>query len=215
MSGKARGKQPRDKQPRDTAAKDALLQLQALHHSHREATRLFLMAVREGSTDAQIAHALRQGLPHLTAPASLRDRHAGKESEGAGTSEESEQPAAQTKRTRTTSPAPTTQPALLAADYFAAALGALPPDDWRTSKRVKEVVDKMRLPAVVRLSRSFWDAARNGTGKDKRQFVLRQLTFMTARPHHHTRTAQMCNDRTTCRVACRRSAGAVPSAGAP
>ncbi len=57
-SGKARGKQPRD------AAKDALLQLQALHHSHREATRLFLMAVREGATDAQIADALRQGLPH-------------------------------------------------------------------------------------------------------------------------------------------------------
>ena len=51
-----RGKQPRD------AAEDALL-LQALHHSHREATRLLLMAVREGATDAQIAHALRQGLP--------------------------------------------------------------------------------------------------------------------------------------------------------
>ena len=48
--GKAKGKQPRD-----TAAKDALLQLQALHHSHREATLLFLMAVREGATDAQIA----------------------------------------------------------------------------------------------------------------------------------------------------------------
>jgi hypothetical protein len=118
---------------------------------------------------------------------------------------------------------------LLAADGFAAALEALPPDDWsrtwaagrtimlrRTSKRVKEVVDKMRLPAVVRLSRSFWDDARNGTEKEKRQFVLRQLTFMTARlPHHHTRTAQMCNYRTTCRVASRRSAGAVPSAGAP
>ena len=52
--GKARGKQHRD-----TAAKDALLQLQALHHSHREATRLFLMAVREGATDAQTADALR------------------------------------------------------------------------------------------------------------------------------------------------------------
>ena len=56
--GKTRGKQPRD------AAEDALL-LQALHHSHREATRLLLMAVREGATDAQIADALRQGLPHL------------------------------------------------------------------------------------------------------------------------------------------------------
>jgi hypothetical protein len=151
------------------------------------------MAVREGGTDAQIAHALRQGLPHLTDPASLHDRHAGKESEGAGTSEKGEQPAAQMKRTRTTSPAPTTQPALLATDYFAAALGALPPDDWsrtwaadrtimlrRTSKRVKEVVDKMRLPAVVRLSRSFWDDARNGTENEKIQFVLRQLTGMSA-----------------------------------
>ncbi len=33
----------------------------------------FLMAVREGATDAQIAHALRQGLPHLTDPVSLQD----------------------------------------------------------------------------------------------------------------------------------------------
>jgi hypothetical protein len=152
------------------------------------------MAVREGATDAQIADALRQGLPHLADPASLQDRRAGKEPEGTGTSEKGKQPAAQTKRTRTTSQAPTTQPALLAADYFAAALGALPPDDWsrtwaagrtimlrRTSKRVKEVVDKMRLPAVVRLSTSFWDDARNGTEKEKRQFVLRHLTFMTAR----------------------------------
>ncbi len=50
----------------------------------------------------------------------------------------------------------------------------------RTSKRVKEVVDKMRLPAVVRLSRSFWGDARNGTEKAKRQYVLRQLVAMTA-----------------------------------
>jgi hypothetical protein len=45
--GKARGKQPRD-----TTAEDALQQLQTLHHTHREATRLFLIAVREGATDA-------------------------------------------------------------------------------------------------------------------------------------------------------------------
>jgi hypothetical protein len=57
---------------------------------------------------------------------------------------------------------------LLAADAFAATLGAVPAEDWcrtwsagwtimlrRTSKRVKEVVDKMRLPAVFRLSRRF------------------------------------------------------------
>ncbi len=50
----------------------------------------------------------------------------------------------------------------------------------RTSKRVKEVVDKMRLPAVVRLSRSFWDDARNGTAAEKLLFVIRQLPLMTA-----------------------------------
>jgi hypothetical protein len=152
------------------------------------------MSVREGATDAQIADALRQGLPHLTDPASLQDRHAGKQPEGTGTTEKGKQSAAaQQKRTRTTSQAPTTQTALLAADGFAAALGALPPDDWsrtwaasrtimlrQTSKRVKEVVDKMRLPAVVRMSRSFWVDARNGTEKEKRQFVLRQLTGMSA-----------------------------------
>jgi Ran GTPase-activating protein (RanGAP) involved in mRNA processing and transport len=84
---------------------------------------------------------------------------------------------------------------LLAADApFAAALEAIPAEDWcrtwaagrtimlrRTSKRVKEVVDKMRLPAVVRLSRSFWDDARNGTGEAKLEFVLRQLAAMIAR----------------------------------
>jgi hypothetical protein len=184
--GKASGTQPRD-----TAAEDALLQ--ALHHTHREATRLFLMAVGEGATDAQIVHALRQGLPHLTDPASLQDRRAGKQPMGTGTTEKGKQPAVQKKRTRTTRQAPTTRPALLAADLFVAVLGAIPDDDWsrtwaagrtimlrRTSKRVKEVVDKMRLPAVVRLSRSFWDDARNGTEKEKRQFVLRQVSAMSA-----------------------------------
>ena len=189
------------------------------------------MAVREGATDAQIAHALRQGLPHLTDPASLQDRRACKEPEGTGTSEKGKQSAAQTKKTCTTSQDRTTQPALLAADGFAAALGALPPDDWsrtwaagrtimlrRTSKKVKEVVDKMRLPAVVRFSRSFWDDARNGTEMERRQFVLRQLTGMSALcciTSTTLGTGHLCNDRTTCRVACRRSAGAVPSAGAP
>jgi hypothetical protein len=84
------------------------------------------------------------------------------------------------------------QPALVAPNTFAAALEAVPADDWcrtwaagrtitlrRTSKRVKEVVDKMHLPAVVRLSRSFWDDTRNGTTVQKQQFVLRQLTALT------------------------------------
>ncbi len=57
----------------------------------------------------------------------------------------------------------------------------------RTSKGVQEVVHKMRLPAVIRLSRSFWDDARNGKAAEKMQLVLRQLKAMTAEsPHHHT-----------------------------
>jgi hypothetical protein len=61
-----------------------LAELQALHHTHREATRLFLMAASQGSTDAQIADALRQGLPHLTDPASLQDQSFGKQTQGIG-----------------------------------------------------------------------------------------------------------------------------------
>jgi Ran GTPase-activating protein (RanGAP) involved in mRNA processing and transport len=43
----------------------------------------------------------------------------------------------------------------------------------------QEVVDKVRLPAAVRLSRSFWDDARNGTAAEKLHFVFRQLTALT------------------------------------
>ena len=77
---------------------------------------------------------------------------------------------------------------------FTAALEAVPTEDWcrtwvagrtimlrRTSKRVKVVVDKMRMPAIVRLSRSFSDDARNGTAAEKLHIVMRQLAVATAR----------------------------------
>jgi Ran GTPase-activating protein (RanGAP) involved in mRNA processing and transport len=222
------------KQRRDTAAQDALLQLQALHDTHREATRLFLMAAMQGATDAQIAHALRQGLPQLTYPASLHDSRAGKQPEGTGTTEEGGQPAQKKRRQATqtqpallapdafaaalgalrqglrhlTDPASRSlpRPALLAPDAFAAALGAIPAEDWcrtwaaartimlrRTSKRVKELVDKMRLPAVVRLSSSFWGDARNGTAAEKLQVVMRQLTALTAQCRISTLALRNCD----------------------
>ncbi len=185
---------------------ELLAELQALHHTHREATRLFVMEASQGATDAQISNTLRQGLPHLTDPASLRDQSFGKQPQGIGIhAEQGKKDYEQEKRTRTTSQATQTQPLLLAADAFAAALGAVPAEDWcrtwaagrtimlrRTSKRVKEVVDKMRLPAVVRLNRSFWDDARNGWKGPKLHFVLRQLAAMVARlPHHHTRAGEV------------------------
>jgi hypothetical protein len=124
----------------------------------------------------------------------IKEMSAAKQAGGKGETEKGKQPAAQEEGTCTTRQATQTQPALLAADApFAAALEAIPAEDWcrtwaagrtimlrSTSKRVKEVVNKMRLPAVVRVSWSFWDDARNGTHKAKRQFVLRQLTLMTA-----------------------------------
>jgi hypothetical protein len=130
----------------------------------------------------------------------LKEMSAAKQAGGKGETEEGKQPAAQKKRTRTTRHATQTQPLLLAADAFVAALGAVP-EDWcrtwaagrtimlrRTSKTVIELVDKMRLPAVVRLSRSFWNDARNSTGEAKLEFVLRQLAAM---PHQHTRAGKV------------------------
>ena len=77
---------------------------------------------------------------------------------------------------------------------FTAALEAVPAEDWcrtwaagrtimlrGTSNRIKEVVDKMRLPAVVRLCRSVWRDSRNGTEKAKLECVLRQFAALTAR----------------------------------
>jgi hypothetical protein len=158
------------------------------------------MAARQGATDAQIAFdALRQGLPHLTDPASLQGKSVGKEAEGTGIQTKHakkyhEQPQPQT---RTTSQAKQTKPLLLAADNtFAVALGTIPwspfSNDWcrtwaadrtimlrSTSKIFKGVVDKLRLPAAICLSSSFWKDARNGTAAEKLQFVMRQLTTLS------------------------------------
>jgi Ran GTPase-activating protein (RanGAP) involved in mRNA processing and transport len=88
---------------------------------------------------------------------------------------------------------------------FTAALEAVPVEDWcrtwaagrtimlrRTSKRVKGVVDKMRLPVLVRLRRSFWDDARNGTAAEKLQVMMRQLALATARCRISTLELPLC-----------------------
>jgi hypothetical protein len=49
----------------------------------------------------------------------------------------------------------------------------------RTSKRVKEVVDKMVLSVVVHLKKSFWYDTRDDTDAKKLQFMMRQLPLMT------------------------------------
>ncbi len=92
---------------------------------------------------------------------------------------------------------------------FSTALAVVPAEDWcrtwasdrtimlrMTSKSVKEVVDKMSLPAVVRLSRSFWDDARNGTAAEMLQFVMSQLTALTA--HCRISTLELPRCKTCC-----------------
>jgi len=91
------------------------------------------------------------------------------------------------KKNRTTSQTP-----LLAAGAFTAALEGVPAEDWcrilwtcrtimlrKTSMTVKLIVNKMRLPADVRLSHSFWREQRNHTDVEKRNLVMTQLSLMT------------------------------------
>ena len=83
------------------------------------------------------------------------------------------------------------QPCKLAADAFATALSAIPSEDWcrtwsadrtimlrMTSKRVKELVDRIHPPADVRLRRSFVDDKLNGTASEKQWRILAQLATM-------------------------------------
>jgi hypothetical protein len=58
----------------------------------------------------------------------------------------------------------------------------------RTSKRVKEVVDKIRLPDVEHLSRTFWDDTHTGTATESQQFATVLVSF------DHIPTMRRCSD---------------------
>ena len=178
----------------DTQTPSVLIaELYALHHTHRESTRLFLMETSQGVTETQITDTLWQGFPHLTDPSSLQDQNFVKQTQGIDIqTEENKKDNEQKKRLRTMSQTTQTQPLLFVTDTFVTALETIPAEDWcrtwetgrtimlrRTSKRAKEVVDKMHLPAVVRLSGNFWTDVRNVTTSEKIQFVIRQVTLMT------------------------------------
>jgi hypothetical protein len=68
-----------------------LLFLQVFYKTHRLASRVLLIAARQGATDEQICDLL-QGLPHLLDSASLQDIHAVKKKEGTDTTEAGNQP---------------------------------------------------------------------------------------------------------------------------
>ena len=203
--GRATGSQQHENTTTDAA-------LLALHLTHREATLLFAMAARHGATDSQIAHALRQGLPHLSDPDYFQDTSAGQQSEEKTDKDKGKHAAHKGKKKRKTVQA--AQPQLpwlafaaalqlpadafaaqlqLPADAFAAALGAIPANDWwrtwaadrtivlrMTSKSVKNAVDKLRPPAIVRLSRTFLDTV-VCCKRGRLLHILTELEKMTSR----------------------------------
>ena len=114
--------------------------------------------------------ALRQDLPHLCDPDYLQDTSAGQQSEEKTDKDKVKHAEHQGKKKRKTVQAAQLQLPWLAADAFAAALGAIPANDWwrtwpadrtimlrMTSKLVKSAADKLRPPAIVRVSRAFLD----------------------------------------------------------
>ena len=74
---------------------------------------------------------------------------------------------------------------------FTEVIETIPADDWSrtwadnrtimlrmTSKQIKEIIDKMRLPVVVILNMSFWNKICNGTLIEKKQLVTRHLEVL-------------------------------------
>jgi hypothetical protein len=63
-----------------------------------------------------------------------------------------------------------------------------------TSKRVKEAVDKLRPPAVVKASKTFIKDARNGTAAERLQHIIfRRLETMTPQCRVTRHELSSCN----------------------
>ena len=144
---------------------------------------------RDTPDDALPAPRLTRSMAKAAVPLKLMSP--GKQPEGTSKPEKRKTVAAPSKKARTATVQ--TPPAEQApSDAFTAALVAIPADDWcrtwaenrtmllrMTSKRVKEVVDKLRPPAAVKVSKAFRADARHGTAAEQLQHILRQLEKMT------------------------------------
>ena len=65
-----------------------------------------------------------------------------------------------------------------------------------TSKKIKEVLDKLRPPTVVKTPVSgspFWNIVRNGTAAERRQHILKQLEKITSRCRITTLDLSFCS----------------------
>jgi hypothetical protein len=94
----------------------------------------------------------------------------------------------------------------ICSNAFAAALETVPDEDWsrnwpadrtimlrKTSKRIKNIIDKMRLPTDVHWSWKFWNDSQNGTTEEKLDFIMRQLKYMTSFYKITTLVLKCCN----------------------
>jgi hypothetical protein len=94
----------------------------------------------------------------------------------------------------------------LCSNAFATALETVPDEDWgrtwtadrtimlrKTSKKIKNIIDKMRLPADVRWSWRFWNDSQNGTTEEKLNFIMKQLKQMTSYYKITTLVLKCCN----------------------
>ena len=147
---------------------------------------------RDTPDDALPAPRLTRSMAKATVPLKLMS--AGEQPEGTSKPEKGKTVAEQSKKARTTTiqTTPAEQASKPPSDAFTAALVAIPADDWcrtwaadrtmllrMTSKRVKEVVDRLRPPAAVKVSKAFRADARHGTAAEQLQHILRQLEKMT------------------------------------
>ena len=110
----------------------------------------------------------------------------GKQPEGKSKPVKGKTVAEQSKKTRTTTiqTTPAEQASECPSDSFTAALVTFPADDWcrtwsadrtmllmMTSKRVKEVVDRLRPSAFVKVSKAFRADTRHGTVAEQLQHI--------------------------------------------
>ncbi len=195
---------PKEKGDYTSRAASPLGMHAAIHHMS-EAIRFFGIAALQGVTDAQIAEALRKCLPELKAEhvhhlmrAMFHDKDLGarstckKQQQMTAVAEQND--CRHKKKVQTTKQNSMAISTALASDVFSCALVRVPAEDWCrtwaadrtfmlriTSKTVKEAVDKLRPPAVVRLNRTFYNDASHGTATQRLHHVLVRLSRLPAR----------------------------------
>jgi len=94
----------------------------------------------------------------------------------------------------------------LCSNAFAIALQTVPAEDWcrtwpadrtimlsKTSKKIKNIIDKMYLPVDVHRSCAFWNDSCNCNTENKLDFMMKRLKIMTSLNNITTLVLKCCN----------------------